>query len=249
VLTADLSTVSAFADLVLHLGERLLHLDFQSGQDARLPSRVLRYNVLLYDQYGLPVESTVVLLCRKADRRDLTGEVGYAAADGRPVLNFRFEVLRLWQRPAEGLLSGGVGLVPLAVLGALPEGGDEADALRGVIERVVQRLTSELPQPQARQLVTAAYYLTGLRVPRNEATRMFLGVRNMRDSSTFQMTLDEGRVLGLHEAVRRLGTRRFGPPDEATSTVLQGITDIERLYRISERTLEASSWGDLLETP
>src|SRR5579883_3445637 len=44
VLTPDLSTVSAFADIVLRLGEHLLHIDFQSGADARLPRRVLMYN-------------------------------------------------------------------------------------------------------------------------------------------------------------------------------------------------------------
>jgi hypothetical protein len=30
---------------------------------------------------------------------------------------------------------------------------------------------------------------------------------------------------------------------------LEGITDIDRLVRIFDRTAEASSWQDLLETP
>ena len=38
VLTPDLSTVSAFSDLVIRLGRRLLHLDFQSAQMKTLLS-------------------------------------------------------------------------------------------------------------------------------------------------------------------------------------------------------------------
>src|SRR5207253_7203077 len=121
LISADLSSVSAFADLVFQGDDRLLHLDFQTGADAALPRRTLRYNVLLYEQFGLPVESFIILLRRRADRSDLTGHVQYAGADGSPILDFRFTVVRVWQRPCEEFLNGGLGLAPLATLGALPE--------------------------------------------------------------------------------------------------------------------------------
>jgi predicted transposase YdaD len=41
VLTPDLSTVSAFADVVLRLPGGVLHLDFQSGPDPDVSSRML----------------------------------------------------------------------------------------------------------------------------------------------------------------------------------------------------------------
>src|SRR5947208_15648571 len=63
VLTPDLSTVTRFADTVLRVGDRgILHLDFQSGPDAALPRRLLLYNTLLHERYGLPVHTAVVLL-------------------------------------------------------------------------------------------------------------------------------------------------------------------------------------------
>src|SRR5438270_180394 len=62
VLTPDLSTLTAFADVVLHCGDSLLHLDFQSGPDPALQPRVLLYNALLHREYGLPVHSLIVLL-------------------------------------------------------------------------------------------------------------------------------------------------------------------------------------------
>src|SRR5262245_25252402 len=79
VLSPDLSSISAMADIVLRTGDTLLHVDFQSGPDPALPGRVLRYNALLYEQYELPVHSMVVLLRPRADRSDLTGDVRYQA--------------------------------------------------------------------------------------------------------------------------------------------------------------------------
>src|SRR5437764_13230192 len=70
LITPDLSSVSAFADLVFRRGDGLLHVDAQAGPDAALPRRILRYNVLLHEEYALPVESFVILLRRRADRPD-----------------------------------------------------------------------------------------------------------------------------------------------------------------------------------
>src|SRR3954467_5184310 len=83
VLTPDLSTLTAFADIVLQVGDSLLHLDFQSGPDPRHSRRLLVYNVLLYDEYELPVHTVVVLLRPRANRSDLTGRVVYEARPGR----------------------------------------------------------------------------------------------------------------------------------------------------------------------
>lgn len=67
VLTPDLSTVTAFTDIVLRTGASLMHLDFQSGPDSALPCRVLLYNVLLFDAYGLPVHSIGWCIPRATD--------------------------------------------------------------------------------------------------------------------------------------------------------------------------------------
>jgi hypothetical protein len=57
LLTPDLSTLTAFADVVVRLRRRLLHLDFQSGPDPLLDLRMLLYNAALFHQYGLPPRS------------------------------------------------------------------------------------------------------------------------------------------------------------------------------------------------
>lgn len=254
VLSPDLSTLTAFTDIVLRTGDSLLHLDFQSGPDPTLSRRVLLYNVLLHDGYELPVHSVVILLRPRANRGDLTGALSYAARPERGHLDFAFEVIRLWQVPAERMLASGLGTLPLAVLGQMPVGRSADEALPEVIAR---------PE-QGPILLTASFVLTGLRVSQQRVLELFQGVRTMRESTAYQAILDEGRAEGeikgraegeikgrAEEARRlllRLGRKRWGDPDPAIEATVHAITDVERLELLAERLSEVSSWQDLLRT-
>lgn len=250
VVTPDLSTLTAFADVVLRVGQCLFHIDFQSGPDADLPRRILLYNVLLHERYNLPVHSIVVLLRPRADRGDLTGEVTYRARNERCQLGFRFEVVRLWQLPVEQLLAAQVGILPLAPLGRLPEGSSVEAVLPGVIEQLVDLLGRKASPAAVPELLTAAFVLTGMRVTQQEAIRLFQGVRAMRESTAYQAILEEGRVEGqVVEAIKMLlrqGQRKFGPPSSEIETTLRSIKDLERLERMGEEMLSAQSWQELL---
>jgi hypothetical protein len=164
-------------------------------------------------------------------------------------MSFGFEVVPLWERPAEALLAGPLGAAPLAVLGALPEGADLVGGLTGVAQRLIDRLEREAAPRQKKLLLTAAFVLTGLRLKRNQAKQVFAGVRAMRESDTFLAILDEGRETQTRRLIRLLARRALGEPDEPTVTRLEGITDIDRLERIIQRVGEAASWQDLLDTP
>jgi len=73
----------------------------------------------------------------------------------------------------------------------------------------------------------------------------------MRESSTYQMILDEGRVEGRVEEARtllvQLGVDKFGVPSEDASQALETIADVERLERLIRRILRARSWDELLQ--
>ena len=71
----------------------------------------------------------------------------------------------------------------------------------------------------------------------------------MRESSTYQAILDEGRVEALQRTLLRLGRIRFGNASQATEQSIQAITDIVRLEQLTERLLLVSSWQELLQTP
>jgi hypothetical protein len=227
----------------------VVHLDFQSSAAAWKHADVLVYNALIYAEYHVPVHSIIILLRPQAAHSNLNGVVSYSARSGRGSMNFAYQVVRLWEHPAEEFLSGPLGTTPFAMLGALPGGVPLADALAQVAQRLIERLEREAAPERTRKLLTAAFLLTGLRVRRDVARQVFRGVRAMRDSDTYLAIIDEGREEQVKEDILRLGLRRFGPPDEATTARLHGITDLDHLRRLLDRLLDAVSWQDLLDTP
>jgi hypothetical protein len=252
LLNVDLSTVTTAADLVLGLGEtpeEIIHLDFQSSAAAWKHADVMVYNALLFAHYHVPVHSVVVLLRPQAGHSNINGVIRYAARPGRGGMEFGYEVVRLWERPAEELLAADLGVAPLAMLGRLPEGQPLEEGLAAVARRVVERLTQEAPPDRAKKLLTDALLLTGLRVRRDAAVRIFRGVRAMEESDTYLMILDQGEERGLRGIILLQGEDRLGPPDAFVKAELQNITDLDRLKRIARRTPKGASWQEILDTP
>ncbi len=111
LLNVDLSTITAAADLVLGIGEPLhevVHVDFQSSASAWKHADILTYNALLHAEYHVPVHSIVILLRSKAAHANLSGTVSYTTRSGRGSMNFAYELVRLWERPADAFLKGGI---------------------------------------------------------------------------------------------------------------------------------------------
>jgi hypothetical protein len=251
VLNVDLSTVTTEADVVFGIGKPLrevVHLDAQAGPDADLHRNVLVYNALLHRIYKVPVHSIVILLRPQAQHRNLTGSVRYQARPGRG-MEFGYEIVRLWQVPAETLLTGPLGAVPLAALGKLPDGLSEEEGLALVVRRLVERILRDASGGQAKRLLVAAFILTGLHVEREDVRRLFQGAKAMRESDTFQAILEEGRVEEAHRLLLVVGRERFGKPNKATRQAIEGITDLQRLERLAAQLVHVSSWEGLLGIP
>src|SRR5207249_1608460 len=158
---ADLSTVTAAADKVLRVrapAPWLAHVEMQSSRDSELPDRHLEYNVLLKRRHRLPVRSIIVLLRPEADGPELTGLLEHWLPEEDWYLRFRHRVVRVWEKPVEGVLAGGLATLPLAPLSDV-----SAAALPGVIRRMEQRVRREASPEEAGRLWTATYVLSGLR--------------------------------------------------------------------------------------
>jgi predicted transposase YdaD len=245
---SDLSTLTAAADLVFKVGRRrLTHLELQSSPDARVEERILMYNAVLYYQHRLPVHSLLVLLRPKADRRNLRGAVHYRTPGGRTEMDFRFEVLRVWQRPMEWWLGAGTGTLPMAVLGAPPAGLSREAALPEAIRRMEDRCAREAPE-RAPELLTAAYILTGMYLPQEAIDHLFQGVTAMQESSTYRGLIRRGKMEGVRTIILRQGTQKFGTPSEEVKSAVEAIHSLPRLERLSDRILTADSWDELLAT-
>lgn len=254
VIDADLSTITAEADKVLHVGTAppfLAHIEFQAGHDPEMGRRLLRYNVLLHYRHALPVRSVVVLLRREADGPGMAGQIGYEGLD------FRYGVLRVWQTPVEDVLNGGLGTLPLAPLADVGVPG-----LPGVVRRMERRIDAEAAPDEAGMLWVATYLLMGLKYDPATSQRLLKGVRELKESATYQALLEEGasrgrlegrvegRVEGRAEEARslllRLGGRRFGPPDARVQAAVAAVGPVEQVEALAERVLETESWDELL---
>jgi hypothetical protein len=251
LLNVDLSTVTAAADLILGLGDPLaeiVQLDFQSSAKAWKHADLMVYHALLFAHYHVPVHTIIILLRPEAAHSNVNGVIRYAPRPGRGSMEFSYQVVRLWERPAEELLRADLGVVPLAMLGRLPEDLSLEEGLTAVAQRVVERITQDVPPDRARKLLTDAYLLTGLRLRRDAAARIFRGVRAMQESDTYLAILDEGQEKYARKAVMLVGQERLGPPPEEIKTRLEGIADLERLDRMLCRALKAANWDDILAT-
>jgi len=249
VIDADVSTVSAATDKVLRLSgpDAIMHFDFQAGPDAGLPRRVHGYNALLEGRHGLPVHSVVVLLRPQADLRSITGEYQQRfPGAAEPYLIFRYQVIRVWRLPAERLLAGGPGTLPLAPIGAVTE----AD-LPGVIDRLKAKLDAPRYHKVAGALWTAVDVLMGLRYDRALIEQLLQGVRAMKESVTYQAIVEEGAVKGRLEGARRifalLGEEQFGaPPGPRGRARIEAVSSLEQLEQLTRRMRHVASWDELL---
>src|SRR2546421_12590284 len=249
LLNVDLSTVTTAADLIMGLGEPLeeiVHLEFQSSAAAWKHADEMAYNALLFAHYHVPVHTIIILLRPQAAHANMNGVIRYAPRPGRGRMDFAYEVVRLWERPVAELLAADLGVAPLAMLGRLPEGLSLEDGLAAVARQVVERLTNEAAPDRGKKLLTDAFLLTGLRVRRDLAARIFRGVRAMEESDTYLMILDQGEEKGIRRVILRMGEERLGSPDESVKAGLNSITDLDRLERMALRTPKATSWQDIL---
>jgi predicted transposase YdaD len=260
VVNADLATVTTDADRVIRVKKPkpyLLHIEFQAGRDSSLVARTLRYNVLLRVKYKVGVESVVVLLRRQADAPDITGNLAFSpsgvenAGERDPSLTFRYGVLRVWEIPVEAILNGPVATLPLAPVAKVTR-----KRLPQVIRQMETRLQQE-PRELANRVLAASYILSGLRYSEEFATLLFAGVKQMKESTTYQAILREGREEGreegkeqgqrenAREVLLRLGTLACGAPTEAQRKQVN-TASFEQLDNWTNRVLQAKSWDEIL---
>lgn len=173
VVDADISTVTGASDKVLRVGGKppwLMDINFQRGPDASLPRRIHKYNALLEDRHDLLVRSVVVLLTPDANLAAINGRYVRAFPGEEPHIDFRYQVVRVWQLPVEALLRGGLGTLPLTPISAMTKA-----ELPGVVARMKLRVAREARPAVAKELWAASYVLMGLRYQRNLVHQLLRG--------------------------------------------------------------------------
>jgi hypothetical protein len=248
LVNVDLSTVTAATDVAFGLGdpvEEVVHLDAQAGPDADKHRDVLAYNALLHRQYKVPVHSILLLLRPQARLGSQTGNIRYAPRARRGKMDFGYEIIRIWQRPVEPLLTSGLGTLPLAPLCRPPRGFSREKGMRRVLGEVCRPLEQEGTPELARRLLMATFVLSGLVLDRQQLHSLFKGVRVVRESVAYQV-LEEERILGMQQLLLHLAGTRFGKPDEATRQAITSIMDSDKLQQLGDDLFDVSSWPELL---
>ena len=218
--------------------EVLLHIEFQ-GRRSQPPMewRMLDYMPRLALAYRREMVSVVLYIGRGAGAND-SGLHQILDLDGHPVLAWRYRVLRLWEIPAETLLST-VQVAPLALVGLMPM-ADPATTLTAVVARMRQVADTE----QRGHLLTVLLTL----LPEEEMMTM---VERLLDDEDLLAELDlpylrrmrtashaEGRREGEAAMLLQLLQLRFGPlPAEVTARVT--AADADMLLRWSAQVLSA----------
>ena len=250
-IDADLSTVTAAADKILRVNAPkpyLAHVEAQSGPDATLDERTLHYNVLMGWQHKLRVRSVILLLRPEADSPRFTGLLELCLPDEEEYLVFRYRVVRVWQRPVEEILAGGLGALPLAPLSDVAE-----SELPNVIARMKARIDTEATREDAGRLWASTFVLMGLRYSKETAIELLKGVRDMEESSTYQYILEKGEVKGRQEGrieearqmLLLIGEKRFGVPYEAPRARIESLTTREEIESLVGRLFEVENWSEL----
>lgn len=167
-------------------------------------------------------------------------------------LTFRYQVMRVWQLPPEPLLTGGLALLSLAPISAVTEA-----ELPGIIQRMEKRLSQRRVRKQASLVWASAYILLGLRYSPALAAQLFRGVVSMKESSTYQAILEEGRTEGRAEGqtqgavaearklLRLRGEEAFGPPDARIIAAIERLNELTQLEDLFKRVGRVGSWQEL----
>ncbi len=254
VIDSDITALTASADKVIRVGGLaepfLVNIEFQSSHDSQLTRTLWFRQVALDHRHDLPVLTILVLQRKEANSPSLTGVYERFLPDGQLTNRYHYQVVRLWQEPADSFLNAGVELVPLAPLAAVDQG-----QLPELVHKMGERINT-LESGRAAKLWTAVYLLMGLRYPDEVIETVLEGVQAVKESTTYQKILRDGRTEGLAEGrtteaqkfLFLLGTKRFGVPEAEARAALEAIHDVDRLEDLGERLLDADvrDWNGLL---
>lgn len=247
-LNSELSTEALAVDQVLHVTladgqETLLHIEFQ-GRSSRHPMRwrVLEYMARLAVTYRLPLLSVVIYIGRGVGARD-TGQYQISSPTGIVSLSWRYEVIRLWQTPAETLLAlQRPALLPLV-------GQTQMAQPESVLPRVMAQLRLETDGERRQQLVTGLLAL----LAEEEWVRMVERILEedwlIDESPYLQGLLRKGQTAGRQHDILVVLEARFTLSDAVRQEVQQRLasyTDTSSLDRLLTLAVRSASLAEFL---
>ncbi|MFM7883535.1 MAG: Rpn family recombination-promoting nuclease/putative transposase [Microcystis panniformis] len=230
----SLEPIRADALILLESDQIILHLEFQTDPDPKMSFRMLDYRTRVYRRFPKKTMRQVVIYLKETSS-PLVQENAFILPNTR----HEYEVLRLWEIPAEEML-GLSGLLPLANLGKTPNRPE-------ILRQVAAKIDNIEGRTEKSNLAAATAILAGL-VLSKEIIGSLLREEIMRESVIYQDIRESGKAQGRREEavslILRLLNRRLG---EISSTLSQQIRELslEQLETLGEALLDFTSLTDL----
>ena len=197
--------VDALLEVTANGQPMLLHIEFQTYNDATMATRLLLYNVLLMNVYQLPVLSCVIYLLRD-------GTVSQSPLDvfvptGHLTHKFYFESIEIGQFTPEDMFN--MGSEALIALVPLTQGGTNRSTLLRIFEELKQQRGQEQAEIQATEIEVIAFTLASFVLQRSKnipdqewLIRRFREMHDiMLDTPIMQEILREGMEKGLEKGI------------------------------------------------
>jgi predicted transposase/invertase (TIGR01784 family) len=184
---SELSVEPIRADSVILLqsAEIIIHLEFQTETDPKIPYRIASYWLRLFGKYpNKNIHQTVIYL------KHTNSPLAYQTSFVSEQLTHNFNVIRLWEQPTE-IFKQYLGLFPLAVL---TKTGDPTETLKEI-----SKLINNIPDRRIKSnLAAATAIISGLALNK-EIIQRLLRSEIMKESVIYQEILLEGKAEGKAE--------------------------------------------------
>jgi predicted transposase/invertase (TIGR01784 family) len=186
----SLEPIRADSLILLQGEDTILHIEFQTDPKLVVPMRLADYRLRIYRKFPNKTIHQVVIYLRETQSERVFQNSFEIAG-----MYAEFQVIRIWEVPAEQLLQYR-GLLPFAALG---RSDNPVNTLRTAVHEI-SKIEDSAEQHEA---IAAAYVLSGLRLEADTISRL---IRRdvMQESVTYQAILEEGREEGRDATQRSI---------------------------------------------
>ena len=181
----SLEPIRADSLILLQSESLILHLEFQTEADSKIPFRMLDYRIRCYRRFPHKEMRQFVIYLHQTG-----SELVYQNSFRLTKTYHEFEVIRLWEQPTAQFLQL-PGLLPLAVLTQ----GDEPTIILNQVAQAVEEITDNNVKSN---VLAASTILAGL-ILNDTLIKSFFRSDIMKQSVIYQEILKEGETKGKAE--------------------------------------------------
>lgn len=199
--------------ILLQSDELVVHIEFQTDPDKKIPFRVTDYRLRGYRRFPEKEMYQVVVYLSKTTSPEV-----YKNTFTLKKLRHEFDVIRIWEQPQELFLQK-PGLLPFAVLSNTSNKASTLQRVADEVEKLTERATQS-------DILACTGVLAGL-VLEKEVIQKILRSDIMKESVIYQSIVEEGLQQGLQQKAEEI----------AANLLLEGVP-IETIAKSTGLTME-----------